>query len=377
MKMAKMKALALSMAVLGSALVALPVQAQTNVTFYGRINTSWEYTEIEDQPSVNRLVNNSSRIGFRGNEELGNGLSALFQFEGGFDSDVGNFRQRRDTFVGLKSNLGTVKMGYITSPLYYATHDYISMHNHDTGTSSDALLWFPAYDPDDAVFIRNSITYATPSFGGFMLEGQYSMLSEQASDTAPSLDANGDPIPSTARGGKPKHYSITGTYDNGPLHLGLGMVETRDYYNFAGGDSKDRSITASAFYDFKVVAVGALYERSDSENGGLEFLTGVGGSQDRNSYRLAVMVPVGAHEFHVNAALADDWSNTDDTGAKQYTLAYNYNLSKRTKVYAFWTEVDNDNAEVGGGGGGFYGFLPGAPAGKDNSSYAIGLRHAF
>ena len=378
--MARMKALALSMAVLGAVAVALPAQAQTNVTFYGRINTSWEYTEIEDQDSVMRLVNNSSRIGFRGNEELGNGLSALFQFEGGFDSDVGNFRQRRDTFVGLKSNFGTLKMGYITSPLYYATHDFISMHNHDTGTSSDALLWFPAYDPDDAVFIRNSITYATPSFGGFVLEGQYSMLSEQASDTGPGTDPDtGAPVPSAARGGKPNHYSVTATYDNGPLHLGLGMVETRKFFNFAEGESKDRSITGTAFYDFKVVAVGALYERSLSENGGLQAFSanGVTGSQDRNSYRLAVMVPVGAHEFHLNAALADDWSSTDDTGAKQYTLAYNYNLSKRTKVYAFWTEIDNDKADVGGGGGGIYSFLPSSPAGLDNSSFALGLRHAF
>lgn len=377
--MAKIKALVLTMATVGAAAAALPVPAQTDVTFYGRINTSWEHTEIEDQPSVNRLINNSSRIGFRGTEDLGNGLSALFQFEGGFDSDVGNFRQNRDTFVGLKSNFGTLKMGYITSPLYFATHDYISMHNHDTGTSSDAFLWFPAYDPQDAVFIRNSITYATPSFAGFVLEGQYSFLSEQPSASGPDTDQNGNPIANTARGGKPKHYSVTGTYDNGPLHLGLGMVETRKFFNFTEGESKDRSITGSAFYDFKAVVVGALYERSLSENGGLQAFSanGVTGSQDRNSYRLAVMVPVGAHEFHVNAALADDWSGTSDTGAKQYTLAYNYNLSKRTKVYGFWTEIDNDKAEIGGGGGGFYSFLPNSPAGKDNSSFALGLRHAF
>ena len=138
-----MKALALSMAVLGSAVVALPAQAQTNVTFYGRINTSWEYTEVEDQPSVMRLVNNSSRIGFRGNEELGNGLSALFQFEAGFDSDQGNFRQRRDTFVGLKSNFGTLKMG--SSPARCMTPPTItSACTTTTPARRRTRCWVPA-----------------------------------------------------------------------------------------------------------------------------------------------------------------------------------------------------------------------------------------
>ena len=52
------------------------------------------------------------------------------------------------------------------------------------------------------------------------------------------------------------------------------------------------------------------------------------------------MFPVGQHEFHVNYGLVDA---DGDTGAQQWTLGYNYNITKTTKVYAFYTMVDNDN----------------------------------
>lgn len=365
--MLNVKTLAIALAAIG---VAGAAQAQSNVTVYGRVNTSLEQTKVQGEDSVTQVVNNSSRIGFRGNEDLGNGMSALFQVESGFRSDSGGGNlASRDTFVGLKSNLGTVKLGYITSPLYYATHDYLGMHNHDTGNSSDAFLWYQAFDPDN-FFVRNSVSYASPTFGGgFTFEAQYSALNEQATDTA-------------SRNDRPTHYSATLSYDNGPLHAGVGYARTNRFYNFDEGKSKDSMFALAAVYDFKAVVVGALVEHDMSDNGALQDITGLTGDHTRNYYRVAVMVPVGANEFHVNYGVAQDWSSTDDTGAKQITLAYNYNLSKRTKVYAQWTKIDNDKqkASIDNGdvydGGGAYSFLGSAP-GLDNTSFGVGLRHNF
>ncbi|AYH45198.1 porin [Azoarcus sp. DN11] len=371
--MLNVKTLAIALAAIG---VAGAAQAQSNVTIYGRVNTSLEQTKVEGQKSVTQVVDNSSRIGFRGNEDLGSGLSALFQVESRFRADDGSSNgsqgklASRDTFVGLKSNsLGTIRLGYITSPLYYATHDYLGMHNHDTGNSSDAFIWVPAYDPEN-FFLRNSVTYASPTFGGgFMVEAQYSALNEQAAATS-------------TRNDRPAHYSGTLTYNNGPLHAGFGYAQTNRFYNFTQGRSKDSALVLAGVYDFKAVVVGALAEHNRSENGGLQASTGLTGDHSRNHYRVAVMVPVGANEFHVNYAVARDWSHTGDTGAKQLTLAYNYNLSKRTKVYAQWTKIDNDKQEVsiatGGAynGGGAYSFLGSAP-GLDNTSIGVGLRHNF
>ena len=71
---------------------------------------------------------------------------------------------------------------------------------------------------------------------------------------------------------------------------------------------------------------------------------------------------VGANEFHANVGRAGDYSSRSDSGAVQYTLGYNRNLSKRTKVYAFATKV---NAER------FTGYA------ADFSSLALGVRHHF
>ncbi|NMF87396.1 porin [Aromatoleum petrolei] len=370
--MQNVKTLAIALAAIG---VAGAAQAQSNVTIYGRVNTSVEQTKVQGEDSATQVVNNASRFGFRGTEDLGNGLSALFQIETGFASDTGagDFASR-DSFVGLKGNLGTVKLGFITSPLYYATHDYLGMHNHDTGFSSDAFLWVPAYDPEK-FFVRNSVTYASPTFGGgFTFEAQYAALNEQVADIGGN-DAN-------ARNDNPSHYSATLSYDNGPLHVGFGYAQTNRFYNFDDGKSKDSALVLAGVYDFKTVVVGLLAEHNKSDNGGLQAITGLTGDHDRNHYRVAVMMPVGASEFHVNYGVAQDWSSTDDTGARQLTLAYNYNLSKRTKVYAQWTKIDNDKQKesIGNGGaydgGGAYSFL-GSGLGLDNTSFGVGLRHNF
>jgi predicted porin len=86
-----------------------------------------------------------------------------------------------------------------------------------------------------------------------------------------------------------------------------------------------------------------------------------------SNIRLAAMYTMGAGEFHANLGLAGKQMDTDDTSAKQFTLGYNHNLSKRTKVYGYYTKVDNQtNAS----------YMTGT-AGADFSSLAFGVRHNF
>jgi len=133
-----------------SSAFALPMLAQAQVEIYGRANVTVEHQSVKahgnpatNDFSVNAVVDNSSRVGFRGKEDLGGGLSAFFQVESRVRLDEGTagFWASRDSFVGLQSgSLGTLRLGRTIGPVYYATYDYISMHNHDTGTSADALL---------------------------------------------------------------------------------------------------------------------------------------------------------------------------------------------------------------------------------------------
>ncbi|HRO54862.1 MAG TPA: porin, partial [Alicycliphilus sp.] len=107
---------------------------------------------------------------------------------------------------------------------------------------------------------------------------------------------------------------------------------------------------------FGQFTVGGYYQRNDEDVAGT-----------RNNYRLSGMYALGASEFHVNVGRAAKWSKVADSAATQWTLGYNYNLSKRTKVYAFYTKVDNKAGAA---------YMTGT-AGADFSSFALGVRHNF
>ena len=80
---------------------------------------------------------------------------------------------------------------------------------------------------------------------------------------------------------------------------------------------------------------------------------------------------MGASEFHVNVGRAGEYKNINDSDATQYTVGYNYNLSKRTKVYGYYTRINNSRA-------GTYGLNQAVVgAGVDSNTLAVGIRHNF
>ncbi len=154
-----------------SALAAGGALAQSSVTIYGRVNVS---AERQDAAGVKtyKLVNNASRIGFKGTEDLGGGLKAGFQLEHGFNIDTGGASQSafwaRQAEANLSGGFGAIRMGTFTSEAYFATADYVSMHNHDTGTSEDKLYAYLGRN-------TNKIAYRLPEFvKGLSVEGAVS-----------------------------------------------------------------------------------------------------------------------------------------------------------------------------------------------------------
>ena len=298
--------------------------AQSSVTLYGRVNTTVERQKVGDV-STTGLFNNSSRFGFKGTEDLGGGLKAGFQLESGFNSDTGASASTffgRQSEVNLSGNFGMVRLGNFFAESYYATADYVSLHNHDTGSSSDALY---AYVMQNA----NKVAYRTPSFGGFTVEGAVGLHEQTV-------------------GGK-NAYDLAANYAAGPLALGAGYSKQGDVNQFG----------LRALYTYGAFTVGGYYQRDKNAyvlNGGA-----------RNNIRLAGAYTMGASEFHVNVGRANSYKNVSDSAATQYTLGYNYNLSKRTKLYGYYTHINNDrNASYGVGA-----------AGADFSSVAVGVRHNF
>ena len=300
------------------------VLAQSSVTLYGRVNTTVERQKVGND-TVTGMFNNSSRFGFRGVEDLGGGLKAGFQLESGFSSDTGASATRffgRQSEVNLGGNFGMLRLGNFTAESYYATADYVSMQNHDTGSSADVLY---AYVMRDV----NKIAYRAPNLGGLTLEGAVSLHEQTV-------------------GGK-NAFDLAANYAMGPLALGAGYTQLDDV----------KQLGLRAVYTAGPFVIGGYYQRDEDA-----FIAN-GGS--RNTVRLAGAYMMGASEFHLNAGRANSYKNVSDSAANQYTLAYNYNLSKRTKVYTYYTKVDNDrNASYGTGANGV-----------DFSSFAVGVRHNF
>ena len=315
-----MKKIALVAAI--AAFAAPAVFAQSSVTLWGRINTTVESQSNNGGDRVVKVENNSSRLGFKGTEDLGGGLKAQFLLEHGLKSDSGAANGpfwNREAAVQLAGSFGAVKLGRWTNGSYFATADYISNHNHDTGTSSDALYAF------DAAWVEsNKVGYFTPNYAGFSAE-----------------------ITAAAGEGGPKRaFDLSANYDMGPLHLGAGYGKQGDNSQFA----------VRGLYEMGAFTFGAYWQVEDTANKTLA---------KRNIGRVSAMYVMGASEFHVNygatEAGGNPVANPRAHGAKQYTLGYNYNLSKRTKVYGFYTAIDTNAPKNSG----------------DFDSIAAGIRHNF
>lgn len=152
-------------------------------------------------------------------------------------------------------------------------------------------------------------------------------------------------------GGK-NGFDLAANYANGPLALGAGYSHLDSNYQLG----------LRGLYTIGQFTLGAYYQRNKDAN---QLLTT--GAGTRNNFRLAGMYAMGASELHLNVGRAAKWSNVANSAATQYTLGYNYNLSKRTKLYGFYTRVNNS-----AGAAYFVG-----TAGDDFSSLAVGVRHNF
>ena len=295
--------------------------AQSSVTLYGRLNVTAERQKVGDVKKT-ELNNTASRIGFKGEEDLGGGLKAGFIIEHGFDPTTGAAASTfwgRQSEVYLSSKLGMLRLGNFTQESLNATADVVSMHNHDTGTSADALYTYFGSDV-------NKVAYRTPEF-------------------VKGLWAEASIAEATAGTGGKRPVDLAVNYDLGKLQLGAGYTKA----------DQDNQFAVRASYGMGPFTLAAYAQRTKSDD------------VSRNAFRVAGMYTLGASEFHVNVGYAGKIGDVANTQATQATLGYNYNLSKRTKVYGFVTKVDN-KANVG--------YATGVD-GADFSSVAVGVRHNF
>ena len=191
-----------------AATLAAPAFAQSSVTIYGRLNVTVERTKIGNADATTDINNNSSRLGFKGTEDLGGGMKAGFQLEHGFDvstgAQSGDFWGRQSE-VNLSGGFGMIRLGNFTSEAYFATSDWSDLINHGTGYASDLLY------VDANITQKNKASYRTPTMGGFW--GELAVLES---------DTNGE-----------RGYDLALNYDMGGLHLGGGFSKNASVNQFA------------------------------------------------------------------------------------------------------------------------------------------------
>jgi len=231
-----MKKSLLALAVLGA--FAGAAQAQSSVTIYGIVDTGITYTSKAQTPAggtntgskfaVNSGVIQGSRIGFKGVEDLGGGLNAVFQLETGFNNDNGalngqdsttsNNLFRRKSVVGLAGGFGSVLLGRQTDfadtiSAYTAVNDFGGVTSN-SGSSLNRL---------QGTRTNNSISYTTNSLGGFTGNVMYGF---------------GETAGKTSAG---QSFGLGAKYDNGPLGLGANYYQSKQ-----GATPSDTSLISTA-----------------------------------------------------------------------------------------------------------------------------------
>lgn len=173
-------------------LAALPVASMAEVVLYGQIKGGVEVTKVKDVKGTRtNIVDYGSRIGFKGHEQLNDSLKAIWQLEqsvniGGGDSTkmVAGEKVKqaagfgtRDSFIGLESPAGTVKVGHLSTPVKDANGRL-----DDWEYSSDAAGLATFTRSNDAVGRRIAAQYETPNMGGFSAKAYVSPSDNNRTD---------------------------------------------------------------------------------------------------------------------------------------------------------------------------------------------------
>ena len=355
---------------LASAFAAPAFAATSNVDIYGVVNLSVERidSDVPGKDKSTSVNNNSSRIGFKGTEDLGGGLAAIWQIETGFNADgtqASSFATTRNTFVGLKGGFGSLLVGKIDTPMKGLGR---AVDNFGDGIADSRNILGSTRAGTNAWDARtnNTIAYVTPDFSGLSATLAY------VTDTGtPATAAVTTPCAVGLDCNKRDAWSGAVNYNNGPLLLGAGY-EKHNSLDAANGDLSSHIWRAVAGYSFAGAKIGALYEKASGDA-----VANGDSLMDRKAWGLFGNYAIGAVTLKANYLKADEQGSVANSSAKQYTLGADYALSKRTTAYAFYAKVKNDSAASYGLGAAGTSNTALGTAGVDPSVFGVGMKHSF
>jgi predicted porin len=374
--------------------LAAPLAAfadNANFTFYGTADVSYDFVSTGDGVTTangatavagtsKRVVSsNVSKFGFKGAEDLGNGLSAIWQVEQqiNIDDAAKNTFASRNTFAGLKSeSLGTVLFGIYDTPYKISTRkldvfgDNIADNRALIGAPKAVAAVTPTATAGASAFAgasnqgfelrpTNVLAYISPAFAGVTATVATVNLTEQ-NYTSVHLANNA--------------LSLAVMYDVAPFY-GSVAYESHKLDTLAAG-AKESATRLGFGFKPEAFELNVVYEKTTDNFG-----TGQVNQYGHSAFYVGGKYNIGNDAVKLAYGKAGQLANTAvpvaNTGASQVSVGYDHGLSKRTKLYALYTKITN-------GKGINYGLSQNSGAattssgfGTSPSAISLGVKHSF
>ncbi|WP_295951691.1 porin [Rhodoferax sp.] len=356
-----------------------PVAMAQSSIIYGRVDVGLQ--QVNNGTSSTRVDSGtytSSRLGIRGDEDLGGGLSALYFMEIGFNADTGvaqggNRLFNRGSYVGLSSkDAGTVTIGRQYTPIFWPflfsddtgplrLHGYSpvqSVQRSNFFRVNSSALTTPVANGTLAsasggiysvgitsAFENNLVVYKTPSFGGLTVTGAYG---------APEGYTDGGRI-----------YGANAEFRKGDLYLG-------------GGWTQKQGLVAStgSYQKINESMVGAMYSVTSAINlwgnvHGWDVAAGAGSKVKGHDLMVGVSYKLPAGQLWANYA-GKTVKECTDCNSQGFGVGYHHYMSKRTELYVSYGRVNNDANSANS----LNGIAP-LTAGTSVRGVAAGIAHQF
>jgi len=345
-----------------AAALALPMAAaQAGVEVYGKARVSVDFNNNGDdntgQEKSNMSVSsNASRVGLKGDEDLGDGMTAVFLFENPVNFDTGAWGSAagsaRQSYVGLAGGFGTVLAGRLDTPYKSSTNSWDPFI--DTKADYNNIMNGPR--------VSNTLAYVTNNMNGFKAALAYVM---------PSVSSGSDALPMTKTAKKQSAIDLGANYDNGPLGVAFAYeVLTKSGSTKTGASEPDDATfwkLGAKYMIMDATSLALIYENQD-----------VGGTvKDHNNIYFAASHKMGDTTLKLAYTKADKWGGITKSGADMISVGVSQALSKNTEVYALYSQISNEDNAAYGLTGGPASVTKASGVASDPSVLSIGINHNF
>lgn len=353
-------------------LAAPMAAAQADTTIYGKFHISVDGTDSKSQAvgettgtvadTSTYFASNSSRLGFKGSEDMGGGTKVIWQVESGVnvgDTSAGTTIGTRNTFLGVSGGWGTALGGRHDTPMKTVQRK-VELFPEYVGDLRNQLNWKNTNGSAVGWDLRtpNTLAYVSPKFGGFKIVAAYVL-----EDGTKNMDAT----------------SVSADWSNKDIYVGLAYESHGKAWNTGGGaapnDSTESMVRLTGSWKIAAFRLTGSYQQASN-------LNGISGA-DRGGFSLGGAFKFGGkHVIKAQYAASDKTkglsSGAPDDASSTGAVAYDFLWSKRTTLYVAYattTNKDGQNNMVTSGGHGGNGAKP--ITGEDPTSWSLGMIHKF